>query len=172
LVGAKKGNKVNLEQCIIIARPIEEVFAYRSALQNSLDWQPDVLASDLATPGVTGLGARGTECRRGPNGVTEEWELEITEFEQDRVLGIVSRFGSVRVYERHIFAADEGNTRYTVYLEVDGSWLPAAIVRKKTVERLVHLKWQLEAPGPRPHRGSHGLRAALSAQARAGSIGR
>lgn len=137
---------MKVEQTIIIARPIEEVFAYRSVLQNTAEWQRHVLASELATSGTTGVGTRGTERRLGANGVTEEWDLEITEFEQDRVLGIVGRCGPVRVAERHVFAKEDGNTRYTLCLQITGSPLTSSVVQKKTVETLMNLKWQLEAP--------------------------
>ena len=136
---------MKLEQSIIIARPIESVFAYRSALENAAAWQRDVLATALDTLGPTRVGTRCTEVRRGPNGMTQEWRLEVTEFEQDRVLGIVGRCGSIRVDERHVFTSDDRDTRYTLYLEMTGSSLPASAAQRKTVETLLNLKWVLEA---------------------------
>jgi len=137
---------MKLEQTIIIARPVEQVFAYRSALQNTVDWQRDVLQSEVATPDGPCIGTRGIEQRSAGNGGTEEWELEITEFEQDRVLGIASRCGSVCIAERHLFVREGGDTRYTLALEMTGSRLPLSTVQRKTVETLMNLKWQIEAP--------------------------
>lgn len=137
-------NLVKLEQSIIIDRPVEEVFAYRSALQQTAEWQRDVIATDLLTEGPIGLGTQGTERRRGQGDVALEWELEITEFELNRVLGIVSRCGDVQVHEHDVFAPDEGNTRYTTNLEMTGSRLPTAAFHRKTVEALMTLKWRLE----------------------------
>lgn len=135
---------MKVEQSIIIACPVEEVFAYRSALHQATEWQPDLIANNFATLAATSVGARGTERRRGPNGVTEEWDLEITEFEPNCVLGIASRCGAVQVHERDVFAPDEGNTRYTAYVEMTGSKLPTSAFKKRTVDTLLHFKWRLE----------------------------
>lgn len=137
---------MKLQQTIIIARPVEEVFAYRTALQQVPEWQRDIIATELAPPGTAGVGARGTESRRGLDGAEEEWELEITEFELNRVLGTVSRCGPVQIHELSIFVADEGSTRYTVSVEMTGSPLTASAVQKKTVEALMHLRSRLEMP--------------------------
>ena len=133
-----------MEQTIIIDRPIEEVFAYRTALHQTAEWQRDVIATDLLTVGPVGLGTQGTERRRGQSDVESDWELEISEFELNRVLGIVSRCGEVQVHERDVFAPDEGNTRYTACLEMTGSRLPSAAFHRKTVEALMTLKWRIE----------------------------
>ena len=136
---------MKVQQTIIIARPIQEVFAYRAALQQAGEWHKDILESDLTTTGAPCLGTRGTECRRGPNGTTEEWELEITEFEPNSALGIVSRCGPVQVQERYLFAPEEADTRCTVCLEMTGSRLPASVLQKRTVDELMNFKWRLEA---------------------------
>jgi hypothetical protein len=78
--------------------------------------------------------------------VIECWELEITRFEQDRLLGIRGRCGNVSLDEEHVFIPDEGNTRYTLTVEMSGSSVPAGAVQKKTVAALMHFKWQIEAP--------------------------
>lgn len=136
---------MKVQQTIIIARPIQEVFAYRAALEQAGEWHKDILESDLTTTGAPCLGTRGTECRRGPNGTTEEWELEITEFEPHSALGIVSRCGPVQVEERYLFAPEEADTRCTVCLEMTGSRLPASVLQKRTVDELMNFKWRLEA---------------------------
>ncbi len=135
---------MKLEQSIIIDRPIEEVFAYRSALQQTAEWQRDVIGTDLSTTGPIMLGTQCIERRRGQSDVALEWELEITEFELNRVLGTVSRCGEMQVNERDVFAPDAENTRYTASLEVIGSRLPTAAFHRKTVEALMTLKWRLE----------------------------
>jgi hypothetical protein len=135
---------VKLEQSIIIDRPVDEVFAYRTALHQTAEWQRDVITTDLSTEGPVALGTQGTEQRKSQSDVASEWALEITEFELNRVLGIVSRCGDARVHERDVFAADEGNTRYTACLEMTGSKLPTAAFHRKTIEALMTLKWRLE----------------------------
>ncbi len=135
---------MRLEQTIIIDRPIEEVFAYRTALDQTAEWQRDVIATELMTVGPTALGTHGIERRRGQHDVESDWALEITEFKLNSVLGIVSRCGEVQVRERDVFAQDEGNTRYTASVEMTGSRLPSAAFHRKTIEALMTMKWRLE----------------------------
>lgn len=135
---------MRLEQTIIIALPVEEVFPYGSALHQAAEWQQDA-APNLVAMSPSSVGVRGTECRRGPNGTTEHWELEVTEFEPNRVLGIVGRCGAVQVCEQHVFVKDEGNTRYTVSLEMTGSKLAPSVVQARTVNALMNFKWRVEA---------------------------
>ena len=95
------------------------------------------------------MGTRWTELRHGPQGLTQQWELEVIEFEPDRVLGTVGRFGAARIAERHVFLLHDGGTHYTLYLEMTGPEIPTVAVQRRTVDALLHLKWLLEAPGAR-----------------------
>jgi len=149
---------LRLEQTIIIALPVEEVFAYGSALHQAAGWQQDG-TSEPAAMSSSSVGVRGTECRRGPNGTTEDWELEITEFEPNRVLGIISRCGAVQVCEQHVLVTDEGNTRYTVSLEMTGSKLAPSVVQARTVNALMNFKWRLEAAKAAPWQETRSPRA-------------
>jgi hypothetical protein len=135
---------LKLEQSIIIDRPVEEVFAYRSALHQTAEWQRNVIATDLPAVGPIALGTRGTEQRMGQRAEVSEWELEVTEFELNSVLGIMSRCGDALVEERVVLAPDEANTRYTVCLEMTGSRLPTAAFHRQTIEALMTFKWRLE----------------------------
>jgi hypothetical protein len=107
-------------------------------------WQRDVLAVDESLPETVGVGTRAVEHRRGSNGVTETWELEITEYEQDAVLRIVSQCGPIRRDERHVFVPDGADTNCTLTMELTGSALPVSTVQKQLVEGLIRLKWRLE----------------------------
>jgi hypothetical protein len=144
---------MKVEQTILIGRPVSRVFAFRSALDNAPSWRPDVVATTLDTPGPTQIGTRGTELRQGPNGATQEWRLEVTELEPDRVLRIATSCGDLHVDEHHCFAAYEGQTRYTLLLELTGHATPPVALQKRTVEALLNLKWLLEDGGARYRRG-------------------
>src|SRR6266540_2692056 len=112
---------MKFQQSIIIGRPVNQVFAYRSLLRNAMEWQREVLAIEADPVDTTGLGARAVEQRRGANGTTEEWELQITEFEPDHVLGICGQSGATLVTERHEFVSADSDTRYTLTVELTGS---------------------------------------------------
>lgn len=135
---------MKLQQSIIIDRPIKEVFAYRSALHQTAEWQRNVIATDGFAVGPIALGSRGLEQRVGQREEVSEWELEVTEFEPNSVLGIMSRCGDMRVEERVVLAPDEANTRYTVCVEMTGSRLPTAAFHRQTIEALMTFKWRLE----------------------------
>lgn len=155
---------MKLEQSIIIECPVDEVFAYRSALNQTAEWQRNVIATDLITAGPISLGTLGTEQRKGQGDEVLEWELEITEFELNSVLGIMSRCGDVHVQERDVFAPDAANTRYTVCLEMTGSRVPTATFHRQTVDALMTLRSRLEGrngSGPSSERVSRRSRRYL-----------
>ena len=136
-------------QCIIIARPVEEVFAAGSALDKRSEWQRGILAGVLTDPVTAGLGARCTETRSAPGDTTEPWELEITGFVQDGLLTIVARCDPIHIVERHVFERDQaspGQTRYTLSLEMTGSQLAEAGVQKQMVDRLISFRLHVENP--------------------------
>ena len=135
---------MKLQQSIIIDRPVEEVFAYRSALHQTAEWQRHVIATDLLAVGPIARGSRGTEQRMGQHDEVSEWELEVTEFELNSVLGLTSRCGEMLVQERVVLAPDDKSTRYTVWLEMTGSRLPTAAFHRQTIEALMTFKWRLE----------------------------
>jgi hypothetical protein len=138
---------MKLEQTVLIARPVPLVFAFRSTLDNAPTWRHDVRAATLDTPGPTQMGTRCTELRQGPNGATQEWRLEVTEFEPDHVLRIATSCGDLRVDERHSFVADGRQTRYTLHLEITSGEVPPVGLQKRLVEVMLSLKWLLEDRG-------------------------
>jgi hypothetical protein len=136
---------VKCEQTIIIVRAPRVVFAYRCDLECTAKWQRGVVSSSRATPGPTQLGTRWNEQRRTAGGELEEWELEVTEYQMDRLLRISARRGTEHVEELHQLADEGGATRYTLSVELQGSTSPPALVQRQTIENLLHLKWRLEA---------------------------
>ena len=137
---------MKMEQSIMIARPVEAVFAYRASLRQSGEWQTDVLATELLTVPPLAVGTRCTERRRESNDNLSEWDVLVTEFEPDRVLGIVSTCGSIQIRERDFFTtSEEGSTKYTAQVEMTGSPLPTAVFHKRTVEELTRFRSRLEA---------------------------
>jgi uncharacterized membrane protein len=137
---------VKFTQTVIVSCPPERVFAFRCAITNSPNWRRGVVSASQSTLGPVNVGSRWTEVRSGPGGVTQEWELEIIEYDPSRVLGISGHHEQTQLEERHEFADEGGSTRYTVVLEVTGSSLPGAAIQKQLVETLLNLKWAMEAP--------------------------
>jgi hypothetical protein len=136
-----------MQQSIVIDRPVEVVFAHRALLHRTAEWQRDIIATELLTAGPIGCGTRATETRRGQGDAEVGWELEITEYELNRVLGMVSRRGDLELRERDEFTPVDGNTRYTACIELIGYQLPGSVLQKRTIESLLTLKEQIEGRG-------------------------
>lgn len=136
---------VKLAQTVIIDRPCGTVFAFRSALAKTPQWRRGVLSASLDPPGPIWVGSRCTEIRTAPEDSTEQWELEITQYEPASVLGIVARRGETEVRELHRFVREGDVTRYTVAVEVTGGSLSSSVFQKQLLENLLQLKWALEA---------------------------
>lgn len=135
---------VKVSQTVIIYRPSAAVFAFRGALTNTPIWQRGILSTSLDAPGPIWVGSRCTEIRSGPDESTEEWQLEVTDYEPNTLLGILVRRGETQIQERHLFLAEGDATRYTVAVEATGGTLSGAAVQKQLVEHLLQLKWLLE----------------------------
>ena len=76
-----------------IRRPLSEVFAYVSDLTHETQWQPDIRSVTITSPPPFGVGSTFTEVRR-TFGRTYVWEMRVTAFERDRVIGIASVGGA------------------------------------------------------------------------------
>ena len=135
---------VKLAQTVIIDRPCGTVFAFRSALVNSPEWRRGVVSANLDELGPIGVGSHCIETRSGPDDSTQEWDLEITEYERGTLLGIVERRGEITVQERHCFDPEGAATRYTVAVEATGGSLSGAAFQKQLLENILQLKWALE----------------------------
>lgn len=135
---------VKLAQTVIVDRPCAAVFAFRSALANTPEWRRGVISASVDPPGPIWVGSRCTEIRTAPEDSTEQWELEITEYEPASALGIVARRGETQVRELHRFACEGDVTRYTVSVEVTYGSLSGSALQKQLLENLLQLKWALE----------------------------
>src|SRR5581483_4385945 len=93
-------------QSIVIAVPLEDVFAAAGALERRSIWRRGVLASVQEAPGSARLGARCIETRAVANRCVELWDLEIIEFEQDDHVTVLARHDAIRVVEHHMFERD------------------------------------------------------------------
>ena len=137
---------MKVEQSIIIARPVATVFAYRASLQQTAEWQSDVMLSELRTSPPTGTGTLGVERRRDSKGVVSDWEIEIIEFELNQSLALVSRCGSTEIRERDVFSPQDETTKFTAFVEMTGSSVPTAAFQRRTIDGMMHFKWRLEEP--------------------------
>ncbi len=139
-----RNSSYELSQTVIIDQPAAKVFAFRSALANSPEWRRGVVSATLQSLGPIQVGSTCTEVRSAAADCTEEWILEVSDYEPESLLGIVATKGETRIQERHTFVGQGGVTRYTVSVAVTGGAVPGATYRKLLLENLLQLKWMLE----------------------------
>ena len=100
---------------IVIERPIGEVFTFLSNAENDRLWRTGV--SEIRHVAGSGLGARYEQSVKGPGGRQIGANIEITEFEPDRLIGFQTTSGPVRPQGRCVLTAIDGCAQVRFELE-------------------------------------------------------
>ena len=102
---------------IIIHRPIEEVFAYVSNLQNGPQWQTGLFEVRRLTQGSLGIGSQFTSVRKFL-GRKLEGGVEIVAYEPNSKTTIKSTSGSVPFEQSFLFEPTAEGTKLTTEIEL------------------------------------------------------
>jgi carbon monoxide dehydrogenase subunit G len=109
------------QNVVTINRPVGEVFAFLADAENDPKWRPGVKEIHREG-GAPGVGTIYRQSLAGPMGRTIPGDVEITEFEPDRLIAFHAIAGPVRPRGRYeVEGAGEGATRVTFSLEVEVS---------------------------------------------------
>ena len=100
---------MRFEFTLEIDRPVEDVFAYLTAVENLPEWQASAVEAQWDAEPV-GVGSRMTEVRQFM-GRRVESTLEVTEYEANRRFALRVASGPVPYRVDHSFEALEGRTR-------------------------------------------------------------
>ena len=146
---------VAVEKMITINRPVEEVFAYVSDLQNSPLWQKGLLEARRISEGPLGLGTQYSDVRKFKGGRNVESVIQCTAYEPDKKL-VIKTISSAWPYEdTYLFESSAGSTRLTNRLELQTSGLMALAgplitsgLRRDMETNFGVLKDLLESRGP------------------------
>jgi uncharacterized membrane protein len=108
---------ISTQVSIVINRPLEEVFAYLSDLENNMNWRAGMIEARKTSAGPIGV---GTTYRlvNSVFGRRIESEAEVTEFEPNRKIATRNRSGPP-IETRRSFEPVEGGTRATFAIEAD-----------------------------------------------------
>jgi carbon monoxide dehydrogenase subunit G len=106
------------EHSVEIARPVHEVWDYLIDPERVPRWQSSAVSSHLVSDGPLGVGARLEDERRFL-GRRARSEVEVTEFEPERLFTLHGLSGPVRFTVRHRLAEHDGGTRVQVEAEAD-----------------------------------------------------
>ncbi|OGO71472.1 MAG: hypothetical protein A2Z49_12115 [Chloroflexi bacterium RBG_19FT_COMBO_56_12] len=140
------------EKSIIILRPIEEVFAYISDLQNAPQWQSALLESRRTTEGALGIGTQFTSVRKFM-GQKMEATIEYVAYEPNHKIAFKSTSGSTPFEETYLFESTAEGTKLTSVLVLQSGAgimgladpLIAASVRREMEANFGDLKDMLES---------------------------
>ena len=109
---------VRFEHSVQIARPLHEVWEYLTNPEHVPEWQSSATASRQVSDGPLDVGARLEDERRFL-GRRARSEVEVTEFEPERLFTLHGLSGPVRFTVRHRLAEQDGGTRLDVEAEAD-----------------------------------------------------
>jgi uncharacterized membrane protein len=108
---------VTHEKIITINRPVEEVFAYVSDLQNGPKWQPELLGVQHITKGPLGIGTQFS-CVRIIMGQKLETSIEFVAYEPNRKYVIKSTEGPMPLEQSTLFESTAEGTKLTTKIEL------------------------------------------------------
>ena len=145
------------ESTVTINRPVEAVFAYVSEAKNEPTWHHDVIEVRTTSDGPVEVGTRLAWRVRFAG--LEEYTIEITDLEPNRLLRLTTREGRGHPILTHRFEPVEDGTRYTRRVEIQPEGLFRVLqpimrlqAPRRNARRAQNLKHVLEsdtrAPGP------------------------
>lgn len=142
---------ISFQVSIEINRPLEEVFAYLSNLENNSEWRSSSFEARKTSEGPIGV---GTRYRMVNNilGLRLENEAEVIEYEPNRKCTNRSTSGPLPITAQRIFERVKGGTRVRFVVEVEPRGFfklvepfLARLARRRVVTDAAHLKNLMEA---------------------------
>ncbi len=137
---------IEIDNTIRINRPIAEVFAFLSDLENLPKWNYYVLKVTKLSDGPIGIGSVYHQIRK-----TDEQDLRITDLDQNRKVVVKTLPRSSPKLEMTLTFQDEGNTtlirdewRLDSGLPTAIEWLGSGKIKSAAAENLAKLKDLLE----------------------------
>lgn len=100
---------LRVEREVVIARPVEEVFAFVANFDNFTLWSADVVKAELLTPGPTRVGTRARITRLAL-GQPFEMHFDLVAFEPNRAIGFRGHMLGVPFTSRMDFLSPNGRT--------------------------------------------------------------
>ncbi len=142
---------INVEESIVINRPVSEVFAFVANFENHPKWESNFQKVKLLTSTPTGVGTT-YQCELKLPGQSSTSKFEITEYEVNKNIAFEAEpAGPAKPNGSFRFESVEGGTKLTLLPrpEFRGFFkllepMMAGYVRKQNQDHLVKLKHILE----------------------------
>ncbi|MBK8137262.1 MAG: SRPBCC family protein [Chloroflexi bacterium] len=142
---------INVEDSIVIDRPLEEVFAYVSDLANGPEWQTGLIEVRKETAAPLGIGTQFTFVRKFLGRKLEAGN-KFTAYKPNEIVTFVTTTGPMLVEASYRFGAEPEGTRVTCHLEMKprgfsrlAEPLIAASIRREMSAEFGYLKDLLES---------------------------
>lgn len=142
---------INIEDSVIIGRPLAEVFAYVADLSHGPEWQNGLLEVRKTTEGPLGVGTRFTFVRKFL-GQKLEASNEFVEYKPDTIVTFRTLSGTMPVIASYLFEPVPEGAKVTCKIEMQpGGFsrlaepLIAATVRREMAAEFGFLKDLLES---------------------------
>ncbi|QFT91004.1 Polyketide cyclase / dehydrase and lipid transport [Bacillus sp. THAF10] len=142
----------DLQDSIVIARPVEEVFSFASNLENATKVMENVVAIEKLTEGPIQVGSQFKETRE-IRGRKASYVMEFTEFESNKRYSVKSESNGLTVVYHYDFKPTvEGGTKINFHGDIHTSGfmmkltkpIIRRILKKEDADHLPQLKRLLE----------------------------
>ncbi len=144
---------INMEQCVMINRAVDEVWRFMSNVENIPEWEQGLLEGRQTSERLMGFGSTVQTIRQF---LGRRWidSLHGSEHVPNRTMAFQADAKLISAKTLYIFEAVEGWTRLTqtTKLELRGWWklvtaIVVPILKRDGREDFANLKRILEAPG-------------------------
>ena len=113
---------IELELAIVIVRPIQDVFAFTTDVTHWTQTNPSNREVHLTSAGSMGQGSTFRVLTQMMGRLIES-RFEVTEYEPNRLFGLRSTSGSLRLRGRYLFEPVAGGTRVHLTQTMELPWL-------------------------------------------------
>ena len=129
---------IAVEHILVIARPVDEVFALVTNVEDNPRWQSGVLEVRKTSQGPLGVGSTGIEVRKFL-GRRIEFTFAVTEYEENRKFTFKTTSGPIPFEGTETFESVAGGTRVNLafHFEVGGFFRLAQPIVGRMAQRLV-----------------------------------
>jgi carbon monoxide dehydrogenase subunit G len=108
-----------VERTVTTSRPLEDVFAFISDLQNLERFQEGLSEVRVTSGGSPGVGTTATGVRH-ILGRRVEQTFEVTEYVPNQKFAMKAKGGPLSTENRYTFESADGRTRLKIFFEVRG----------------------------------------------------
>ena len=109
---------IKVETSVVINRPVEEVFEFVAAPENTSQWVSGLLEAKRVSKGSVALGAKSTQVRQFL-GQQMKTTFEVAEYEPNKKLAFKTHAGPLKFEGAITFESVEGSTKVSIIAQAE-----------------------------------------------------